>query len=268
MIPTLNPDGYDYTWTSDRLWRKNRQPNVDPSDPPSNETSSVRAGCLGVDLNRNWGFHFTAPAKGRRANICSDSFAGFSAFSARETAALSTYILAGPTENRRMLGFLDLHSYAQQILFPYAYDCGKQPDKAEDLWEAVYGAAKAVRLVHGRNYEVGGRCDVSYVLSLSCSPLEAETEQRSRYGASGDAIDWIYGAAGIDWAFASELRGAVSLHKLYRRALLTWPFPGEPDLGTFGFLLPPSQIRPQGEEAVAMLKSLVEFVLAKEGGWR
>lgn len=27
IIPVVNPDGYEHTWTSNRLWRKNRAPN-------------------------------------------------------------------------------------------------------------------------------------------------------------------------------------------------------------------------------------------------
>lgn len=42
MAPLLNPDGYEYSHTNDRMWRKNRSP------PPSGSS------CWGVDLNRNW----------------------------------------------------------------------------------------------------------------------------------------------------------------------------------------------------------------------
>ena len=40
ITPVMNPDGYEYTHTKDRLWRKNRRRNWD--------------GSHGVDLNRNW----------------------------------------------------------------------------------------------------------------------------------------------------------------------------------------------------------------------
>lgn len=40
FAPVLNPDGYEYTHTTDRLWRKNRK-------------GSGR--CAGIDLNRNFG---------------------------------------------------------------------------------------------------------------------------------------------------------------------------------------------------------------------
>ena len=61
-VPFANPDGYEvcnellvtldsfmvlqFTWTADRLWRKNRRP------PPSGST------CYGVDLNRNYDDHW------------------------------------------------------------------------------------------------------------------------------------------------------------------------------------------------------------------
>ena len=40
FVPISNPDGYVYTWTTDRLWRKNRVTNA--GSP-----------CIGVDANRN-----------------------------------------------------------------------------------------------------------------------------------------------------------------------------------------------------------------------
>ena len=46
ILPSTNPDGYEYSQTSDRLWRKTR----------SNHNSIFL--CKGVDGNRNWGFHW------------------------------------------------------------------------------------------------------------------------------------------------------------------------------------------------------------------
>ncbi|KAL1456823.1 hypothetical protein WDU94_001519 [Cyamophila willieti] len=45
LIPLLNPDGYVYSMTKDRMWRKNR------AKPKNAETNQ----CHGVDLNRNFG---------------------------------------------------------------------------------------------------------------------------------------------------------------------------------------------------------------------
>ena len=44
IAPVLNPDGYEHTHTTDRLWRKNKAKNID--------------GTVGVDLNRNWPNHW------------------------------------------------------------------------------------------------------------------------------------------------------------------------------------------------------------------
>lgn len=40
IVPVLNPDGYEFTHTKDRMWRKNR--------------AHHEGECVGIDLNRNF----------------------------------------------------------------------------------------------------------------------------------------------------------------------------------------------------------------------
>lgn len=52
IVPLMNPDGYEYSATTDRMWRKNRQ-KVD------NNTEEV-----GIDLNRSWHYNFIPSTMG------------------------------------------------------------------------------------------------------------------------------------------------------------------------------------------------------------
>ncbi|KAJ3219240.1 hypothetical protein HK099_004758 [Clydaea vesicula] len=83
FIPTMNPDGYIYTATKARLWRKNRR---------KNENSNS----FGVDLNRNWDDHWGKV--GSSTNPSSDTYQGTKPFSESETLAVSNFILS--VENR------------------------------------------------------------------------------------------------------------------------------------------------------------------------
>jgi hypothetical protein len=81
IIPVTNPDGYEYSWTSDRMWRKNQRTNTG---------CPTRPACCGVDLNRNyndgqWG------GGGSSSDPCSDTYRGPSAASEPEVQATAAF---------------------------------------------------------------------------------------------------------------------------------------------------------------------------------
>jgi murein tripeptide amidase MpaA len=75
ILPVVNPDGYEYSHRTDRLWRKNRR-------------GSGR--CAGTDLNRNFGYKWGGA--GSSQVPCKEIFAGSHPFSEPETAALSNFV--------------------------------------------------------------------------------------------------------------------------------------------------------------------------------
>merc|ERR1712226_1521374 len=60
ILPSANPDGYAYTRDHDRMWRKTRSDN------------GGLLHCMGVDANRNWGFHWNEG--GSSNNKCTDTY--------------------------------------------------------------------------------------------------------------------------------------------------------------------------------------------------
>ena len=100
IIPIGNPDGYEYSWTTNRLWRKNRS-----------------HGGAGVDLNRN--FDLQWGVSGSSSNPSSDVYSGPHASSEVETAAMESLFLK--LADRIVLA-LDFHTFSQTILWPWSYD--------------------------------------------------------------------------------------------------------------------------------------------------
>ncbi len=109
IIPVCNPDGYSYTWTNQRLWRKNR-----------------RSG-YGVDLNRNWSYEWGGD--GSSGSTSSETYRGASPFSEPETAALRDFATG---LGDRLAASIDYHSFSQLILWPFGYEDGAvtpEPDR-------------------------------------------------------------------------------------------------------------------------------------------
>ncbi|HVT12247.1 MAG TPA: M14 family zinc carboxypeptidase [Fimbriimonadaceae bacterium] len=154
IIPMVNPDGYRFTWTDNRYWRKNRRPNGD--------------GTYGVDLNRNfskgWGGN-----NGSSSQTNSDIYRGTTAFSEPETQAVRSLLQSLP----RVGGFIDYHSYAQMILAPWGYTTTAPADSS--LLD-TYGQAIQTQMDgFGATYQEG-----------QCS--------RILYVASGISNDYVYDA--------------------------------------------------------------------------
>ncbi|MBU0638296.1 MAG: hypothetical protein KKB50_05480 [Planctomycetes bacterium] len=166
LVPVFNVDGYIYTWTDQRMWRKNRRDNPGTS-------------CDGVDLNRNWGAGWGGG--GSSGDPCDETYRGTAAFSEPETAAMRDFILAHPN----IVTFQDIHSYSQLLMWPYGYKSNLPPD--QDLYHYMGTTMVAIiQSIHGKSFTPG--------------PVYSTI-----YPASGVSIDWTYEAAGII-SFTYELR--------------------------------------------------------------
>ncbi|XP_052036702.1 carboxypeptidase B [Apodemus sylvaticus] len=167
VLPVVNIDGYVYTWTKDRMWRKTR---------------STRAGssCLGVDPNRNFDAGWCEVGASR--SPCSDTYCGPAPESEKETKALADFIRNNLSTIK---AYLTVHSYSQMMLYPYSYDY-KLPENYQELNALVKGAAKELATLHGTKYTYGPGATTIYP-------------------AAGGSDDWAYDQ-GIKYSFTFELR--------------------------------------------------------------
>nr|XP_035934376.1 carboxypeptidase A2 isoform X2 [Halichoerus grypus] len=117
LLPVTNPDGYVFSQTRNRMWRKTR-------------SKVSGSSCVGVDPNRNWDAGFGGP--GASSNPCSDSYHGPRANSEVEVKSIVDFIKS----HGKIKAFITLHSYSQLLMFPYGYTCTKS-DNFDELNEVA-----------------------------------------------------------------------------------------------------------------------------------
>ncbi|KAI5919097.1 hypothetical protein F4810DRAFT_688844 [Camillea tinctor] len=221
FIPVLNPDGYEYTWEVDRLWRKSRQ-------------RTKMQYCPGFDLDHAFGFQWDTTE--HQTEPCSESYGGDEPFQAIEAARLADWAKNEIKNGTNFVGYLDLHSYSQQVLFPYAYSCNAQPPNMENLEEVAMNLAKHMRLSNGEVYTVASACEgaVSGISGMHKTRIEA---------GGGSVIDYIFHEFGARYSYQIKLR----------------------DTGSYGFLLPSDGIIPTGEEVFQAMKYFGDYLLGNNG---
>ena len=105
VVPVVNPDGYQYSWSTNRYWRKNRREGY------------------GVDLNRNFSVAWGNTGSSRSQR--SDTYRGEYAFSEPESAALRDL-----AKREQIAVHVDFHAYSQLILYPWNHTGTPTKDRA------------------------------------------------------------------------------------------------------------------------------------------
>jgi len=208
VVPCANPDGYEYTHMTNRLWRKNR---------------GDYGACKGVDLNRNWDDHWGQA--GASHNPCSETFAGPSAFSEKETQVGRDLLLHLAKEGRKNIkGAIDWHSYSQIVLRPY--DWAKPFEHKPKNEQALKQLGEELATIMTKSGNKGRVYKTEHASEL--------------YRVAGSTMAWHY---------AVITKGGAA----YTVEL--------PDKGRFGFVLPATEIEPVAAEVFPAVLHFAETLV-------
>uniref|UniRef100_A0A8C2XBU2 Carboxypeptidase A6 n=1 Tax=Cyclopterus lumpus TaxID=8103 RepID=A0A8C2XBU2_CYCLU len=143
IMPVFNVDGYHFSWTTDRFWRKTRSKNH-------------RFHCRGVDANRNWKVKWCE--EGASSHPCDDTYCGPFPESEPEVKAVAKFLRK---HKKRIKSYISIHAYAQMLLYPYSYKYASIPNfNSHNAVTALYSA-------YGVRYRYGPASTTLYVSSGS-----------------------------------------------------------------------------------------------------
>lgn len=172
ILPLVNPDGYEFTHTEDRFWRKTR-------------SQIANNNCLGADGNRNFAYKWEVGAFASDSP-CSLIFRGTRPESEVEVKIVSDLM----RENVNLIKLhLAIHSYGNLIIYPFGYDYNVPNPKATDLQRLSARVADAIK--------------EKYPSAI----YSAGTQPELMYAASGMSSDFSLGELEIDYAYTVELPG-------------------------------------------------------------
>ena len=166
FVPVVNPDGYQYTFDVERMWRKNLR---------DNDGNGVIDGNDGVDLNRNFPEHWNYDEEGSSSQFTSDTYRGPAPVSEPETVA--NVALFDMADFRFAISY---HSYGNLLLYPQGWQV-QTPSADDPIYVALTGT-DADPAVEG--YDPGPSADL--------------------YITNGEFTDWAHATQGVP-AWTPEL---------------------------------------------------------------
>lgn len=167
IVPIVNPDGYTYSWTNSRLWRKNRRNNG--------------GGSFGVDLNRNWSTGWGLDS-GSSSDPSNETYRGTAPFSEPETTVMRNFIQATPN----LVLHIDFHSFSQLILSPLGYVDAIPAEPVASTFQVLSGK-------------------IQQTIQATTGAIYNPIPSYQLYLASGTFADWAFEARNL-WSWTIELR--------------------------------------------------------------
>jgi hypothetical protein len=139
FLVVANPDGYQYTFDQQRLWRKNLRDNDKDGQITGND---------GVDPNRNYDVDWGYDNEGSSPQFSADDYRGTGPASEPEVQAHQALI------DRLKFNFLiTYHSYGPLILYPFGWQV--QTPSADDPLFVAYSGTDAAPAISGFDPGVG-----------------------------------------------------------------------------------------------------------------
>jgi len=169
VLPLANPDGYEYSRTTDRMWRKNTRKN------PGSK-------CVGVDLNRNFPEGYGI---GASKNPCSEVYQGPNPLSEPESVSLNSYVEA----TKGIKAAVSVHSFGNVLIFPWGYTTTPHKNKSK-LSKMANFISEHIEKKTKEFYKPGTAREVF-----------------GSWGLAGGATDDYYITKGIPYSFTFELPG-------------------------------------------------------------
>ncbi|XP_039757836.1 zinc carboxypeptidase A 1-like [Pararge aegeria] len=168
LIPVANPDGYVYSMSNDRMWRKNR--------------NKLGNGLVGVDLNRNFDYNFCSHDSSNKST--DDNYCGSRPFSEPETQAISNYVRRN---SYNLKFYFSIHAYGQKIIVPYS-DRVKHLENFSEIENYGKQAILQIYKLYRVKYGIGTIYDIY------------------GYRSSGDSVSWVKKSYNVKYALTFLLR--------------------------------------------------------------
>jgi hypothetical protein len=160
VVPVANPDGYQYTFTTERLWRKNLRDN--------NGDGQIAIGD-GVDLNRNFDSNWGHDNEGSSPIPVDETYRGPAPNSEPETQAVIDLV-----QSQNFEFILSYHTYSDLILYPWGWQV-RTPSLDDPIFVAQAGTDDNPGVFDsliGQGYDPGVGADL--------------------YTTNGEFTDWAY----------------------------------------------------------------------------